>query len=75
MANTTDRDVQRSKLNLELRKPGDHELFMGKIAEYNRQGDRSRHEIKLSGKRKMAIWFLKPGGWRCAIWQTTVRHT
>ena len=68
MANTTASEVARAKQNRELSEPGDWELFFEKIAEYNRNQDLSRHEIKLSGKRTMAIY--KCGSaWQASIYR------
>jgi hypothetical protein len=51
-----------------LAEPGDAEVFMKKITKYNKKGDRSRHEIKLSGNRTMAISYTYRG-WGASIYR------
>lgn len=64
MAAITGNEYNRWK----LAKSGDAELFFEKITEYKRNKDFSRHEIKLSGGRIMAIYQAN-GCWQGSIYR------
>lgn len=68
MCTVTVEEVERNKRNRELAEPEDWEFFRNAIAGYNRRGDTTRHEIKLSGRRVMAI-FMTYKGWQVAFWR------